>query len=287
MTRLKMRPDDSGPEEQSKGSTGPSICLPLELYQETLDSLHYALRMQESLEYRLPSKHQQAELQENIVMLLEKLEEFRKKAETQEACSSEVSQLEEALAILAVSQVWQESVSKSGREEPSNTEELSRTPQEDRSHIIVELNEAMRLQAEELEQLKLQLSMTTKLFEQLGVNNLLNLLRSEDTDICRTATKALANLAAQESFQEEIVQVGGLKGLFDLFERSVDEITHRLAAGAVANLAVNESNQIKIVEEGGLPTLCELGRSSADPQTQKMVAGAIANLCGNGEAAHD
>lgn len=72
---------------------GPNVCLPQELFQETLDSLHYALRMQESLEYRLPTKQQQAEFQEDLVMLLEKLEGYRQKGETGEASSSKVGHL--------------------------------------------------------------------------------------------------------------------------------------------------------------------------------------------------
>ncbi|GAQ78172.1 armadillo repeat-containing kinesin-like protein [Klebsormidium nitens] len=158
-------------------------------------------------------------------------------------------------------------------EEPGRIAELNA--------LVTEQKASLGTQSKEVEQLKLQLAMTTKLFEQVGVGNLLVLLKSDDVDICRTSTKALANLAAQESHQQEIVRLGGLRALFDLITRTTDETTHRLAAGAIANLAMSEPNQLRIVEEGGLPVLVNLGQTAVDPQTQRMVAGAIANLCGN------
>lgn len=64
-------------------------------------------------------------------------------------------------------QTWQDSVSTNGRDEPSVAEDAaSRGSEEGPKQTIDELEEAMRVQAEEMEQLKLQLSMTTKLFEQ-------------------------------------------------------------------------------------------------------------------------
>lgn len=47
-----------------------------------------------------------------------------------------------------------------------------------------------------------------------------------------------------ESYQDEIVEEGGLKALFELIKKSLDETTHRLAAGAVANLAVSGERRL-------------------------------------------
>lgn len=92
----------------------------------------------------------------------------------------------------------------------------------------------------------------------------------------------IANLAAEEENQVNIVQEGGLEALFELLSTCTDEMTLRVAAGAIANLAMSEVNQHPIVEEGGLELLVKLSQTAMDSQTQRMIAGAIANLCGNG-----
>eukprot|EP00899_Mesostigma_viride_P015446 jgi/Mesvir1/23902/Mv10685-RA.1 len=153
---------------------------------------------------------------------------------------------------------------------------------EELGHSAAELRNIVNLQSKELEHLKGQLANTTKLFEQVGIPTLFRLLTSEDVDIRRTAAKAVANLAAQDEYQQEIVAVGGLAMLFGAITESDDETTHRLAAGAIANLAMSEANQVAIVEQGGLPVLLGLAEKARDPQTARMVAGAVANLCGNG-----
>ncbi|KAL2516815.1 Armadillo repeat-containing kinesin-like protein 3 [Abeliophyllum distichum] len=120
-----------------------------------------------------------------------------------------------------------------------------------------------------------------KLFEQVGLHKILSLLEAEDADIRIHAVKVVANLAAEESNQEKIVEAGGLTSLLTLLRSSNDETIHRVAAGAIANLAMNEINQELIMSQGGISLLSLTAANAEDPQTLRMVAGAIANLCGN------
>ncbi|XP_024361980.1 kinesin-like protein KIN-UB isoform X2 [Physcomitrium patens] len=120
-----------------------------------------------------------------------------------------------------------------------------------------------------------------KLFEQVGLHKILSLLESEDVDVRVHAVKVVANLAAEESNQEKIVEAGGLGSLLNLLQSSEDETIRRVAAGAVANLAMNETNQELIMAQGGIGLLARTADDAEDPQTLRMVAGAIANLCGN------
>lgn len=120
-----------------------------------------------------------------------------------------------------------------------------------------------------------------KLFEQVGLQKILSLLEAEDADVRIHAVKVVANLAAEESNQEKIVEAGGLTSLMMLLRNSDEEIIQRVAAGAIANLAMNETNQELIVSQGGICLLSMTAANADDPQTLRMVAGAIANLCGN------
>ncbi|KAK8495835.1 hypothetical protein V6N13_026295 [Hibiscus sabdariffa] len=119
------------------------------------------------------------------------------------------------------------------------------------------------------------------LFEQVGLQKILSLLEAEDADVRVHAVKVVANLAAEESNQQKIVEAGGLTSLLALLGTSKDETIHRVAAGAIANLAMNETNQELIMSEGGISLLSMTAANAEDPQTLRMVAGAIANLCGN------
>ncbi|KAE8658501.1 Armadillo repeat-containing kinesin-like protein 2 [Hibiscus syriacus] len=119
------------------------------------------------------------------------------------------------------------------------------------------------------------------LFEQVGLQKILSLLEAEDADVRIHAVKVVANLAAEESNQQKIVEAGGLTSLLALLGSSEDETIHRVAAGAIANLAMNETNQELIMSEGGISLLSMTAANAEDPQTCRMVAGAIANLCGN------
>ncbi|KAL4295713.1 hypothetical protein GQ457_12G001160 [Hibiscus cannabinus] len=119
------------------------------------------------------------------------------------------------------------------------------------------------------------------LFEQVGLQKILSLIEAEDADVQVHAVKVVANLAAEESNQQKIVEAGGLKSLLALLGSSKDETIHRVAAGAIANLAMNETNQELIMSEGGINLLSMTAANAQDPQTLRMVAGAIANLCGN------
>ncbi|KAF5478399.1 hypothetical protein F2P56_004960 [Juglans regia] len=120
-----------------------------------------------------------------------------------------------------------------------------------------------------------------KLFEQVGLQKILSLLESEDADLRIHAVKVVANLAAEETNQEKIVEAGGLTSLLMLLRSSENETIHRVAAGAIANLAMNETNQELIMGQGGIGLLSITAANAEDPQTLRMVAGAIANLCGN------
>ncbi|KAF2313175.1 hypothetical protein GH714_009608 [Hevea brasiliensis] len=120
-----------------------------------------------------------------------------------------------------------------------------------------------------------------KLFEQVGLHKILSLLEAEDADVRIHAVKVVANLAAEETNQEKIVEAGGLTSLLTLLRSSEDETVHRVAAGAIANLAMNETNQELIMAQGGIRLLSMTAANAEDPQTLRMVAGAIANLCGN------
>ncbi|KAI3727542.1 hypothetical protein L6452_16158 [Arctium lappa] len=120
-----------------------------------------------------------------------------------------------------------------------------------------------------------------KLFEQVGLQKILSLLEAEDPDVRIHAVKVIANLAAEATNQEKIVEAGGLTSLLALLTSSEDENIHRVAAGAIANLAMNETNQELIMAQGGISLLAMTAENADDPQTLRMVAGAVANLCGN------
>ncbi|KAG2543403.1 kinesin-like protein KIN-UA isoform X4 [Panicum virgatum] len=121
----------------------------------------------------------------------------------------------------------------------------------------------------------------SKIFEEVGLPNVLALLKSEDLDVQIHAVKVVANLAAEDINQERIVEEGGLDALLSLLETSENTTIHRVTAGAVANLAMNGSNQGVIMNKGGARLLANVASKTEDPQTLRLVAGAIANLCGN------
>ncbi|WOL00045.1 armadillo repeat-containing kinesin-like protein 1 isoform X2 [Canna indica] len=121
----------------------------------------------------------------------------------------------------------------------------------------------------------------SKIFEEVGLSNILALLKSEDSDVQIHAVKVVANLAAEDINQERIVEEGGLDALLMLLESSEDPTVHRVTAGAIANLAMNGSNQSLIMGKGGARLLANIASKTEDPQTLRMIAGALANLCGN------
>ncbi|KAF9625951.1 hypothetical protein IFM89_027819 [Coptis chinensis] len=137
---------------------------------------------------------------------------------------------------------------------------------------------------------------TVKLSEQVGFRKILSLLQSEDAEVQIHAVKVVANLAAEEANQEQIVEVGGLTSLLLLLKSSEDEMIRRVAASAIANLAMNgeylmslinstlitETNKEELMDQRGITVLLMIAADADDPQTLCMVAGAIANLCGNG-----
>uniref|UniRef100_J3LK42 Kinesin-like protein n=2 Tax=Oryza brachyantha TaxID=4533 RepID=J3LK42_ORYBR len=121
----------------------------------------------------------------------------------------------------------------------------------------------------------------SKIFEEVGLPNVLALLKSEEIEVQIHAVKVVANLAAEDINQEKIVEEGGLDALLSLLETSENTTIHRVTAGAIANLAMNGSNQGLIMNKGGARLLANVAFKTDDPQTLRMVAGALANLCGN------
>ncbi|XP_043702994.1 kinesin-like protein KIN-UC isoform X1 [Telopea speciosissima] len=121
----------------------------------------------------------------------------------------------------------------------------------------------------------------TKICEEVGLQKILDLLRSEDLDVQIQALKVVANLAAEDLNQEKIVEEGGLDALLMLVGSSQNTTIQRVASGAIANLAMSETNQGLIMKKGGGRLLADVASRTDDPQTLRMVAGAFANLCGN------
>ncbi|XP_049933456.1 kinesin-like protein KIN-UC isoform X2 [Nymphaea colorata] len=128
--------------------------------------------------------------------------------------------------------------------------------------------------------ISIQRATITKIFEEVGLQKIVALLRSEDLDVQIHAAKVVANLASEDANQEKIVNEGGLDVLLLLLD-SQNETIRRVASGAIANLAMNENNQALIMCKGGARLLSNMASKTDDSQTQRMVAGAIANLCGN------
>ncbi|XP_075671190.1 kinesin-like protein KIN-UC isoform X1 [Castanea sativa] len=120
-----------------------------------------------------------------------------------------------------------------------------------------------------------------KICEEVGLQKILQLLTSEDSDIQVHAVKVVANLAAEDINQKRIVEEGGLDALLMLLRSSENTTILRVASGAIANLAMNEMNQALIMDKGGALLLAKTAFKTDDPQTLRMVAGALANLCGN------
>nr|CAB3497050.1 unnamed protein product [Digitaria exilis] len=118
----------------------------------------------------------------------------------------------------------------------------------------------------------------SKIFEEVGLPNVLALLKSEDLDVQIHAVKVVANLAAEgPEFapyinQERIVEEGGLDALLSLLETSENTTIHRVTAGAIANLAMNGLNQGVIMSKGGARLLANVASKTDDPQTLRMVA---------------
>ncbi|GMI80591.1 Arabidopsis thaliana KINESIN Ungrouped clade, gene A, ARMADILLO REPEAT-CONTAINING KINESIN 1 [Hibiscus trionum] len=120
-----------------------------------------------------------------------------------------------------------------------------------------------------------------KICEEVGLQKIIQLLTSEDSDVQIHAVKVIANLAAEDVNQETIVEEGGLDALLSMLRSSQNATILRVASGAIANLAMNEMNQGLIVSKGGAQLLAKTASETDDPQTLRMVAGALANLCGN------
>ncbi|ANM64396.1 Armadillo/beta-catenin repeat family protein / kinesin motor family protein [Arabidopsis thaliana] len=122
-----------------------------------------------------------------------------------------------------------------------------------------------------------------RLCEEVGIQKILQLIKSEDLEVQIQAVKVVANLAAEEANQVKIVEEGGVEALLMLVQSSQNSTILRVASGAIANLAMNEKSQDLIMNKGGAQLLAKMVTKTDDPQTLRMVAGALANLCGNGK----
>ena len=60
------------------------------------------------------------------------------------------------------------------------------------------------------------MSAVSKLFEHVGLTTVFGLLKYDDRDVRLHAVKVIANLAAEEENQVNIVAEGGLEALFEL-----------------------------------------------------------------------
>ncbi|XVE75408.1 hypothetical protein DITRI_Ditri12bG0091700 [Diplodiscus trichospermus] len=127
----------------------------------------------------------------------------------------------------------------------------------------------------------IQRATIAKICEEVGLQKIIQLLTSEDSDVQIHAVKVIANLAAEDVNQEKIVEEGGLDALLTMLRSSQNATILRVASGAIANLAMNEMNQGLIMSRGGAQLLAKTASKTDDPQTLRMVAGALANLCGN------
>lgn len=83
---------------------------------------------------------------------------------------------------------------------------------------------------------------------QLGCSTLLNLLsNTDDIDVRRAAAKAIANMGAEDSHQDEIVRMDGINIIINTLKATQDTMLQKLLLGSLANLAIKESNQLKLM----------------------------------------
>jgi hypothetical protein len=78
-----------------------------------------------------------------------------------------------------------------------------------------------------------------RLCEEVGIQKILQLIKSEDLEVQIQAVKVVANLAAEEANQVKIVEEGGVEALLMLVQSSQNSTILRVASGAIANLAMN------------------------------------------------
>ncbi|MBA0858554.1 hypothetical protein Goshw_027952, partial [Gossypium schwendimanii] len=214
------------------------------------------------------NQHKLGERKDQTASTAEEVAELKKllskETSLRKAAEEEVNNLKSQLAQLKMS------------EASANSESLKlRKMLEDEAYRKEKLEGEISMLQTQLLQLSFEAD------EVLGLQKILSLLEAEDADVRIHAVKVVANLAAEESNQQKIVEAGGLTSLLLLLGSSEDETIHRVAAGAIANLAMNETNQELIMSEGGIRLLSITAANAEDPQTLRMVAGAIANLCGN------
>lgn len=107
------------------------------------------------------------------------------------------------------------------------------------------------------------------------IHALISLLGSEDKNVARNASQALANLAYNDEINERITRENGvtvLMGLVKVGDPSAEE-----AARALANLARNSFSKSVIVEHGGIDVLINL-LPDTNVNCKRNAALALANL---------
>ena len=110
-----------------------------------------------------------------------------------------------------------------------------------------------------------------------GLKLLVPLAQSQDTEVQRLATHALANLSALPANQHKIAELsGGLEILFVLLGSANAEV-QRQAAKTVANISVVPANMRAIAQKGGLPPLLAM-LTSPHPRTRVEAIAAVSNL---------
>ncbi|RLN71017.1 hypothetical protein BBJ28_00013993 [Nothophytophthora sp. Chile5] len=112
-----------------------------------------------------------------------------------------------------------------------------------------------------------------------GLQLLLPLTKSKDTEVQRLAAHALANLSVNLDNKERIAKAGGIKPLINLASSHQIGVAVE-AIAALANLAVNDANEVEIAREGGLKPIID-GAHSESVELQSQVARALRNLSVN------
>ncbi|MBA0802226.1 hypothetical protein Gohar_012543 [Gossypium harknessii] len=122
------------------------------------------------------------------------------------------------------------------------------------------------------------------LFDQVGVQKILDLLESEDANVRIHAVKVVANLAAEGEQKlwclVSLLSFSILLVLVGQANISISFCLKRLLLYPVIEVN-SEANQERIVEAGGLTSLLMLLRSYEDETVRRVAAGAIANLAMN------
>ncbi|CAE7350826.1 vac8 [Symbiodinium sp. KB8] len=112
-----------------------------------------------------------------------------------------------------------------------------------------------------------------------GLELLLPLAESPDTEVQRLAAHALANLSVSPDNQASIAAEGGIDILVKLLGSTSEKVVQQAAKG-LANLGVNSDNKASIAAAGGIPPLIQHAASPHAKVRLEAIA-ALANLAVN------